>query len=143
MIMVSQYGRACEVSMQLLTVGRRPVHGQTEYHHIQYPSRGDHDVEIDHLKYETQACDREFEQLQKKKIKDEMGEATPVEKWTWEHLMARRDLLDTRLVIAGAVDLPDGPHFGNVIPGSGYRKAEGFALGWAVVEVATDRVGKE
>ena len=114
----------------------------SEYSKAECPSQGDHDQEIDHLQYETQICDREVEMSQKLKIKVEMEEATPMEKRRWEKLTARKGLLDARLETVLAIDLPDALHFGNVVLGSGYRKAGEFALDWALVEVTTDRAGK-
>ena len=54
----------------------------------------------------------------------------------------RRERLDARLKTVEAIDLPDGLHIGKVVTGSGYRKSGESALDWALVEVATHRVGK-
>ena len=113
----------------------------SEYSKVQSPSQGDHDQEIDHLEIEIKDCDDEVNLALKLKIKVQMEEATPLEKGEWEALKTKKDLLDARLETIKAIDSPDDLHIGNVFVASGYRKAGDFALDWALVEAATDRVG--
>lgn len=113
-----------------------------EYSKAQSPSQGDHDQEIDDLEREIKAIDFEVGQSQKLKEKVVMEEASKGEKMTWDGLETRKRCHDARLETFQAIELPDGLHIGDVFVASGYRKAGDHALDWALVKVATDRLGK-
>ena len=113
----------------------------SEYSKAQSPSQSDHEQEIDHLGIDIKECNDRVNSSLKLKIKVQMEEATPLEKRQWETLTTRKNLLDSRYQTVTAIDSPDDLLIGNVFVGSGYRKAKGFALDWALVEATIDRVG--
>ena len=53
----------------------------------------------------------------------------------------KKALLESRLSQVNTIGETGGLNFGNIFTGSGYRKAEGHALDWALIKPEFNRIG--
>lgn len=107
---------------------------------MQSPAQADHEAEIKQLEESLQNMKMYLENSVLK-MKVDFGGGTPAEKRNYDRRVQEIQEMEDRYHFCQNLD-KQGLYFGRVEFSSGFRKAAGHALDWALISVADERMGE-